>query len=174
MDWLTQLLGGGIPGGEGMAPMNLPPAPVMPPQPIEAATNQIAGTLAANNVAPPGGGGGDGSLGAALQGPVPMPQARPAGLGVPTPAAPGTPLDLAPPGGGGGAPKPGGDRLAEALRGVRAPPAPAVQRIVTPAAPRPHGQVSGGGILQLLQSLHGGTAAPRQLPSTLGSALGGR
>lgn len=74
-----------------------------------------------------------------------------------------------------------GDRLAEALRGVRAPAAPETQRLGLPGyAPAPRGPaaVQGGGLLQMLQLLNAGSGATAKssldLPSTLGAALRGR
>lgn len=65
-----------------------------------------------------------------------------------------------------------GDSLLDALKGVKAPAAPELQRLGTPSAPRPHSTVKGGQLLALLQSLNVGQGAgDRNLPSTLNSAL---
>lgn len=66
--------------------------------------------------------------------------------------------------------------FADALKGVKAPAGPELQRLATPAAPKPTGQIKGGELLALLQALNvGGAAAGNyQLPSTLGQALLGR
>lgn len=68
--------------------------------------------------------------------------------------------------------KKGGDSLLDALKGVKAPANPELQRLGTPAAPRPTGQVKSGNLLALLQSLNAGQGAgDRSLPSTLAAAL---
>lgn len=74
-----------------------------------------------------------------------------------------------------------GDRLAEALRGVRAPAAPETQRLGLPGyapAPRAPTPVKGGDLMQMLQLLNAGSGATAKssldLPSTLGAALRGR
>jgi len=65
--------------------------------------------------------------------------------------------------------------LADALRGVKMPASPVTQKLGTPAAPRPTGQIKGGEILALLQAMTaGGGGTGYQLPSTLGQALLGR
>jgi len=65
--------------------------------------------------------------------------------------------------------------LADALRGVKMPAGPETQKLGTPAAPRPTGQIKGGEILALLQAMTaGGGGTGYQLPSTLGQALLGR
>lgn len=66
--------------------------------------------------------------------------------------------------------------LADSLRGVKAPASPELQRLGTPAAPRPTNQIKGGEIIALLQAMNAGGAAAGnyQLPSTLGQALLGR
>lgn len=64
------------------------------------------------------------------------------------------------------------DSLLDALKGVKAPAAPELQRLGTPAAPRPTGQVKSGQLLALLQALNvGQPAGQRDLPSTLAGAL---
>lgn len=65
-----------------------------------------------------------------------------------------------------------GDTLLDALKGIKAPAAPELQRLGTPAAPRPTGTVKSGQLLALLQSLNAGASVgDRNLPSTLASAL---
>lgn len=68
-------------------------------------------------------------------------------------------------------PKDGLDPFAKALQGIKAPAGPELQRLGTPAAPRPTA-IKGGDIMALLQSLYSG---PQQgsytLPSTLGAAI---
>lgn len=62
--------------------------------------------------------------------------------------------------------------FAEALRGVKAPPAPEIQRLGTPAAPKITGSLKGGELMALLQTLNaGGGGAGLTLPSTLGQAI---
>jgi hypothetical protein len=65
-----------------------------------------------------------------------------------------------------------GDSLMDALRGVKAPANPEVQRISTPAAPKLTSNVKSGQLIALLNSLGGGQPAPRALPSTLSQAIG--
>lgn len=74
-----------------------------------------------------------------------------------------------------------GDRLAEALRGVRAPAAPELQRLTLPSnapAPRQPVPMKGGDLMQFLTLLNAGGGATAKtgldLPSTLGAALRGR
>lgn len=75
-----------------------------------------------------------------------------------------------------------GDRLAEALRGVRMPAAPETQRLGLPSsapAPRAPTSMKTGDLMQFLQLLNAGSGATAKnsldLPSTLGQALrGGR
>jgi hypothetical protein len=68
--------------------------------------------------------------------------------------------------------KPGETRpsLAQALKGVSAPPAPVLQKISSPNAPRPTGTIKGGDLQALLMALNAGVPAlaGRQLPVTLG------
>ena len=63
------------------------------------------------------------------------------------------------------------DKFAEGLKGVRAPANPELQRISTPAAPRPTNNIKGGELMALMQTLYGGGPAQPQLPPTLGAAL---
>lgn len=67
------------------------------------------------------------------------------------------------------------DRLLQTLQGVKAPPAPAVQRVGTPNLP-PLRPIQSGGLFELLAALGLGQpqAGGLKLPSTLGQALGGR
>lgn len=64
------------------------------------------------------------------------------------------------------------DKFAEALKGVKMPAGPELQKLGTPAAPRPVNSIKGGDLMALLQMLGsqaGGT--DYKLPSTLGAAL---
>lgn len=63
------------------------------------------------------------------------------------------------------------------LAGAVRPQPPQAQRVSTPSAPRPTGQIKQGELMQMLASLGllGGQPQPEpyKLPSTLGAALGG-
>lgn len=64
------------------------------------------------------------------------------------------------------------DKFAEALKGVKAPPAPVLQKLGTPAAPRATTAIKGGDIIALLQAINAGqSGSSYNLPSTLGAAL---
>jgi hypothetical protein len=66
-------------------------------------------------------------------------------------------------------------RLAEALRGVKAPAAPTAPQLSTPSAPHPTGSVKGGELMALLQSLGGGGVGGKPAaPLSLRTAIGGR
>lgn len=120
---------------------------------------------------------GGGSFGAALD-PVAGPSPMAMSTSTPMPVAAQDPnagittgptLEQAGKAGGSSMPN-----MQNALRGVQAPPAPSVQRISTPNAPRPTGQIKGGDLQQLLLMLQGagGQTLDRKLPSTLGAAIG--
>lgn len=95
---------------------------------------------------------------------VPLPQARPdmsslvgGGLGMNVPLPRPRP-DSAP------AATPGAARGTQrALQGVKAPEAPAFQRISSPRAPTPHGQIKTGELVALMQSLMGRATPPDML-----------
>jgi hypothetical protein len=61
--------------------------------------------------------------------------------------------------------------LAEALKGVKAPAAPVLQKISSPSPPHSATQIKSGGLEALLQALNAGGGHPG-LPLTLGG--GGR
>lgn len=62
--------------------------------------------------------------------------------------------------------------FAKALRGVKAPADPVMQKISSPNAPRPTTQIKGGDIMALLQALNAAPGAGGlKLPSTLGEAI---
>jgi len=63
--------------------------------------------------------------------------------------------------------------LSDALKGVKAPTGPELQRLGTPAAPRPTTQIKGGELLALMQLLNssGQAGSEYKLPSTLGAAI---
>lgn len=154
------------PGAVTPPPAVPPPAPPMlPPQ-----VSPMADTVPPVNV------------GSALTGNVPIPQPRPANIGgVAGPAqGPGAPLNIVPPGAGTETPPPAApqsNRLLETLRGVKMPQGPELQRVATPAAPRPTSQIKSGELLALLQAAGGpaaGGGVDYKLPSTLGMALAGR
>jgi hypothetical protein len=112
--------------------------------------------------------------------PKPLPQGQPRAVDQISSQsrAPGAPLVIAPqaeptPVGStgaaapvAGAQKPMADRITEALKGVKAPASPELQRISTPAAPRPTAAIKGGELLALLAAMQGQGVGP-----TLGSAL---
>lgn len=114
-------------------------------------------------------GGDEGPVGPTSVGGAPLAAAGPTSLGGPNGH---TPLSGAKP---AGAKPDGKDRLLEGLKGVKAPDAPALQRLGTPAAPRPTTAIKGGDIIALLQSLGavggGGGGGGAGLPPTLGAAL---
>lgn len=108
---------------------------------------------------------------------VPLPVSRPTSTG----AAPGAPLDITPPGAAASAAAPAGkpmaDRIAEALRGVKMPASPELQRISTPAAPRPTAAIKSGELMALMAQMGGGSpqgGLPFDLPATLGAAIRGK
>lgn len=130
----------------------------------------LAKNMAARGILPPPVDIAPGDVGAALTGTtVPMPMARPTMGGG---GAPSAPMDITSDAqkAGEGTPKPGGSMM-DALKGVKAPAAPEVQRISSPSAPRPTTQIKGGDIIALLQSLSQGKQGGLDLPSTLGQAL---
>lgn len=62
--------------------------------------------------------------------------------------------------------------LAEALKGVKMPVAPEIQRLGTPAAPRVSTAIKGGDLIALLHALNAAPGAGAyNLPSTLGAAI---
>lgn len=161
----------------------------------------VAAEMAAKGVPPPTApvnyAGGD-ALGAALEGgpqgvdpnfnpaasPVPIPTPRPQVPGAGAAATPpstvheeGAAVDPAAAAAPGSAEasltNPNMKTLAGALKGVQAPANPALQKLGTPAAPRPGQAVRVGELMQLL-GLMGGQGGERKLPPTLGMALGGR
>lgn len=147
----VQDLGGGPPTVPGQPPVQMGlPGPTMNPAIPTAAV-------------PPGG------VGAALSG-EPIPGAQgPTSVG-------GAPL--AAPGGTSGATDISAQAkgeakrpsLAEALKGVKAPPEAQLQKIATPNAPRPTTQIRGGDLQALLMALNAGAPnMTRQLPVTLGA-----
>lgn len=130
----------------------------------------LAKNAAARGVPPPPVDFTPGDVGAALTGStVPMPQSRPQMGG------PGAPMDITSEAQKSGVAAPEGQPkggLMDALKGVRAPAAPDLQRISSPAAPRPGPAIKGGDIIALLQSLGAGRGGGGlDLPSTLGQAL---
>jgi hypothetical protein len=174
-----------------------PPAPTgMPQSPIS--PENVAANFAARGVPPPKVDipPQNTDVGAALTGDSPIRMASPGATqawrndtdrmngGAPgTPgAAPGAPMNITTPaqdasvaageGKAPAAPAKKGDSLMDALRGVKAPANPEVQRISTPAAPKLTSNVKSGQLIALLNSLGGGQPAPRALPSTLSQAIG--
>jgi hypothetical protein len=162
---------GGMPAPQGygdVAPLPQP-GPQMMPRPVEPYMTDplMAGTPP--SVAPPMPavpGSVPTSLGATLD-PVAPTGAGAGAMGGAMAAADATR------GAAGGSPNMGG--MLNALKGIVAPPAPAVQKVSTPHSPQ-MAKLQGGGVAELLASLGIG---PQQafpglkLPSTLGQALGG-
>jgi len=71
-----------------------------------------------------------------------------------------------------GAAKPPLGAFAEALRGVKMPTAPEIQKLGTPAAPRISTAIKGGDLIALLHALNAAPGAGAyNLPSTLGAAI---
>lgn len=113
--------------------------------------------------------------------------AKAAAAGIPPPAAPMPTLgeSLTPPAPREGepdamgarttptAPQGGGAKLLDTLKGLKAPAAPEVQKVSTPAAPRPTGNITGGDLLKLLMGTAPAGAAPK-IPYGLGAAIGSR
>jgi hypothetical protein len=113
-------------------------------------------------------------VGAALTGNVPLPRPRPEGTDVGAQSKTGAPMDITSDaqkaGAGADGKKPS---FLDALKGVKAPPNPEVQKISTPAAPRPTTAIKGGDLMALLTALNAAPGAGGiKLPSTLGQALG--
>jgi len=168
--------GASFPNGPGpeMNPNPVPPGgvPLPRPNPLQPSAEEMAGATRTGLPGP--------EMNPALAPPV----VPPGGVGA---ALAGTPIvgpegpALAPPAlGTSGATdisaqsktpqRPG---LAEALKGVKAPPEPTLQKISSPNAPRPTGTIKGGDLQALLMALNAG--APnlnRQLPVTLGGGRG--
>lgn len=160
-----------------VAPPPMAPLPqTLPPAPLP---EQVAGFLSNQNVTPQQflqnplafvpNSGGTPSLGDSLQ-----PTQPPANVGVPLPtprpvgAGPGAAANAQAPGGTG-------DKLLDALKGLKAPAAPTPQKVSTPnsAVPAAHGSIKGGNLIALLAAL--GQANPTaKVPLPLGQVLGGR
>lgn len=179
MDWLNNFLSGlGLGAG---APIGGPGAPGYNPAVGAAMINNpqaIASAATAAGVPPPplnnASGVDEAGFGGFLD-PQQAPQmanaaapTTPTAASAPTPPAPATaaatPASLL-----GSTPL---SRVANTLRGVQAPPSPAVQSIHTPGIPGP-GKIDSGTLLALLNSISQPQTGMK-LPSTLGAALGGR
>ena len=145
------------------------PMPVRPPPELAATPEMIAAANGGAGAVPGGlprpdapmAFAGGPSVGEALTGTPseapPLPQG-------PTPS--GATLDEASQGQGAMAQAPGGrPRLAQALKGVTAPAAPVQQKISSPNAPRPTGNIKGGELMALLAALNagGGMKGPPKL-----------
>ncbi len=73
-----------------------------------------------------------------------------------------------------GSAKPMADRIVDALKGVKAPASPELQRISTPPPPRPTSAIKSGDLMALLAAMSGGGGGSGpKLPSTRGAALRG-
>lgn len=163
--------GGAMAGYENMAPpMGQPAVPFAVPSPQALGMPPTALDT------------GPTDIGAALAGSVPMPRPRPMPGDIQGPATgPGAPMDISTPGAQAnptGMPeKSMSDKLMETLKGVKMPAGPELQRLGTPAAPRPTTQIKGGDLMALLAAAGGGQGSQGidyKLPSTLGMALNGR
>lgn len=159
-----------------MGVMGAPPMDPNMTSPIS--PENLAKNAAARGIPPPpvdlAPAAANGSVGAALTGnTVPVPQPRPAAAG-----APGAPMDIRPPAqvageaaGAGAQPQQRGG-LAEALKGVKMPAGPELQKLGTPAAPRVSTAIKGGDLQALLMALNASPGASEyKLPSTLGAAI---
>jgi hypothetical protein len=174
-----------IPANVAKGPFpNTPQAPLAAtiPQnvsPVSMTPEALAANAAARGVPPPpvdlAPDAGPTDVGAALTGnTVPLPRPRPQGTDVGAQSRPGAPMDITSDaqkaGAGADGKKPS---FLDALKGVKAPPNPEVQKISTPAAPRPTTAIKGGDLMALLTALNAAPGAGGiKLPSTLGQALG--
>jgi hypothetical protein len=135
----------------------------------------LAKNAAARGIPPPPVDFTPGDVGAALTGSnVPLPRSRPPVMA--QGGGPGAPMDITSQAqkdsAGAEAQQGGGNKLMEALKGVKMPANPELQRVATPAAPRPTTAIKGGDLIALLQSLQAGKpAGGLDLPATLGQAL---
>lgn len=118
-------------------------------------------------------------VGAALTGStVPLPRARPTSTDVGAQSrGPGAPMDITSEAQKAGeTPAAAGEKkgtFLDALKGVKAPPNPELQKISTPAAPRVSTAIKGGDLQALLLALNAAPGAGGlKLPSTLGQAIG--
>lgn len=140
---LSQVQPGFAPGGGGFTAENaLNPLPMSPSPGV--------GSLPTPTGTPQAQGGGE---------TIPLPQPRPAN------ASSGEAT------GAGGQQKSSMDQLMDAMKGVKAPPAPETQKISSPPPPRPNALSANPQLLQLIaQGVQGG---PNINPLLLGQALGG-
>lgn len=126
----------------------------------------LARNAAARGIPPPPVDVSPGTVGAALTGTtVPLPSPR---------QQPGAPMDITSEAQRASAAAPEakpGNPLMDAFKGVKAPANPEIQRIASPATPKPSTAIKGGEIIALLQSLAQGKQGGLDLPSTLGQAL---
>lgn len=148
------------------------PPPIMDaaPEPIRMPDNNVGSTGWRQDMDLANNGGND--LGAALTG-------KPSGMAQGGGATPGAPMNIQSPAPqapmdaqAAMAKKPELDAFAAALKGVKAPANPELQRLGTPAAPKGHA-IKGGDIMALLQALNlgAGASSDYKLPSTLGAAI---
>lgn len=186
IDWASLMNPGGAPPAApnllqpGKMPGILPNPGVLPgamDSPIS--PEALAAQAAARGVPPPPmdlqpDAAGNGDVGAALTGnTVPLPRPRPQGLDVGAQSK--GPLDIT-----SDAQKAGVAAAAakspsflDALKGVKAPANPELQKVSTPAAPRVATQIKGGDLMALLSALNAAPGAGGlKLPSTLGQAIG--
>lgn len=197
IDWGQLASGIGTPGAGGMMPQvpQIPQSALtpeilakqfaargVPPPPVDVAPQPAPSLdpirMPDNNVGSSGWRqdydtmGGSPDVGAALTGKtVQQPPVMAQGGGAEAPMNLKSSAQMA--GEAGAAPaKPGGlDKFADALKGVKAPANPEIQRLGTPAAPKATA-VKGGDIIALLQALNAAPGASEyKLPSTLGAAI---
>lgn len=143
----------------------------VPPMPQFGLPNPGVGSLfdPTGGMTPADYGGPSPSVGGAVP-PPPSPEA----MGGPYGGSPATNPNLQPV--GPGAPPAGtmADKLSQALRGMSVPKPPDAQKVATPHAPIPHGQIKSGELMALLEMLRGGGLAGQGGLRSLGQGLGGR
>lgn len=182
-DW-SQILNEGTPNAPnllqpGKMPGILPNPGVLPgamDSPIS--PEVLAAQAAARGVPPPPmdlqPNAASSDVGAALTGnTVPLPRPRPQGMDVGAQRA-GAPMDITSTAQKAGeAPAGKTPSFLDALKGVKAPANPELQKVSTPAAPRVATQIKGGDLIALLSALNAAPGAGGlKLPSTLGQAIG--
>lgn len=131
-------------------PLGAMPQPIVAPQPVLPAAPTMMPAPSPTSGVPMA---QDQALGEAIGAPMDITSAaQKASLAGQAPAGPGM-----------------AERLAGALKGVKAPPGPEMPRVSTPNAPSPRGQIKGGQLAQLLLAAGqgGGGGAPMALNSAI-------